>query len=137
MAKKNSTVTTVGIGAGVAAAAVAAAGAYWLYGAKHSAQHRKMAKTWMLKARAEVLDAVAKLENIDKESYMRVVDGVLKNYSKQIGTTPAEIAQMMRDFKAAWLQIQKAQKSTTKGGATAKRVAKKTVSKAKKAVSKK
>ncbi len=136
MAKKNSTATNIGISAGVAAAAAAAAGAYWLYGAKHSAQHRRMAKSWMLKARSEVLDAVEKLQDIDKESYMRVVDNVLKNYSKKAGVTSAELAQMMRDFKAAWLHMQKAKTGATKGAKTAKRTGKKVVRKAKKAVSK-
>jgi hypothetical protein len=135
--KNNTTATTVGIGAAAVAAAAAAAGAYWLYGAKHSAQHRRMAKSWMLKARAEVLDAVEKLQEIDKESYMSVVEGVIKNYSKKAGTTPAELSQMMRDLKGAWVHIQQAQKSGKKGAKTAKRAGKKAVRKAKKAVSKK
>ncbi len=137
MAKKNNTGAAIGIGAGLAAAAAAAAGAYWLYGAKHSAQHRRMAKSWMLKARSEVLDAVEKLQDIDKEKYMKIVDGVLSTYSKKAGTTPAEVGQMMRDFKTAWGHMQVAQKSASRGTAKAKRTGKKVIRKAKKAVSNK
>ncbi len=134
---KNSTATNVGIGAGVAAAAAAAAAAYWLYGAKHSAQHRRMAKSWMLKARSEVLDAVEKIQDIDKEKYMRIVENVLESYSKKAGTTPAEIAQMMRDFKSAWAHMQVAQKSASRGTKQAKRTTKKVTRKVKRASSKK
>lgn len=104
------------IGLGVAAAAAAAAGgAYWLYGAKHSAQHRKMAKSWMLKARAEVMDAIEKLEDIDKERYMQIVDTVVKGYAAA-GATSSEVKHMMRDFASSWKHIQgKTRKKVAKG----------------------
>lgn len=128
---------SVGMGAGLAAAATAGAAAYWLYGAKHSAQHRKMAKSWMLKARAEVLDAVEKLNDIDKEQYIALAERVLKQYGSKAGASAAEMSQMAKDFKSAWVHMQAAQKSGAKGAKTAKRTAKKTAKKAKKAVSKK
>ena len=125
MAQKNSNGSgaAIGIGVGVAAAAAAAGGAYWLYGAKHSAKHRKMAKAWMLKARAEVMEAVEKLEDIDKEKYMGIVDSVIKNYTGQ-GASTEEITAMMKDFKTAW------------GHMSGKKTAKKAVSGAKRAVKK-
>jgi NAD(P)-dependent dehydrogenase (short-subunit alcohol dehydrogenase family) len=127
MAKEN-TGAALGIGAGVAAAAAAAAGAYWLYGAKHSAKHRKMAKSWMLKARAEVLEAVEKLEDIDKDKYLAIAERVLKGHANR-GVTKAEIDSMMKDFKTAWSHMQ----GKKKGG---KRTAKSGRRKAKKAPSK-
>lgn len=124
MAQKNSgSGAAIGIGVGVAAAAAAAGGAYWLYGAKHSAQHRKIAKAWMLKARAEVMEAVEKLEDIDKERYMQIVDNVIKSYTGQ-GASTQEIAAMMKDFKTAWGHMQ------------GKKPAKRLASKAKRAVKK-
>jgi hypothetical protein len=129
--------TTVAVGVGVAAAAAAAAGgAYWLYGSKHSAKHRKMAKSWMLKARAEVMDAIEKLDDVDKERYIEIVEGVLKNYAK-IGATPQELATMMRDFKGAWTHMQgskkpakkKAKKQARSGSMGTKKAAKKRSSK--------
>ncbi len=115
MAKDNGSGAAIGIGMGVAAAAAAAGGAYWLYGAKHSAKHRKMAKSWMLKARAEVMEGIEKLEDIDKEKYMDVVHNVLKNYTGK-GASTEELAHMMKDFKSAWghIQIKKAAKKSAK-----------------------
>jgi hypothetical protein len=121
MANKNGKSSMIPVGLGVAAAAAAAAGgAYWLYGAKHSAQHRKLAKSWMLKARAEVMDAISKLEDIDKERYMAIVDQVVKNYGR--GASTQEIASMMKDFKAAWAHMQGKKKPAKKKG-KAKRAA--------------
>jgi hypothetical protein len=106
--------TVMGVGA-AAAAAVAAAGAYWFYGSKDAAKHRKTARSWMLKARADVLEAVEaameKAGEIDKDTYMGIVDGVLKRYSKLAGVTSAEMLQMTRDMKDAWQHMQKARKS--------------------------
>lgn len=116
MAQQKISGTTVAVGVGVAAAAAAAAGgAYWLYGAKHSAQHRKMAKSWMLKARAEVMEAIEKLEDVDKERYLQIVENVLSTYSKS-GASPKELASMMKDFKGAWTHMQ-GKKKPAKGAA--------------------
>lgn len=119
MAKKN-THTGVGTAVGVTAAAAAvaaAAGAYWFYGSKDAAKHRKTARSWMLRARAEVLEAVEmaveKVGEIDKETYMDIVENVLKRYSQLAGVTSAEMAQMTRDMKDTWSHMQKVRKSTT------------------------
>jgi hypothetical protein len=127
MAQKNNTALPIGIGI-AAAAAAAAGGAYWLYGAKHSAQHRKMAKAWMLKARAEVMEAVEKLEDIDKEKYMQIVENVVKNYTGK-GASTQEMAAMMKDFKTAWTHMsgkKQAKKVVSKAKRTAKKMVKKT-----------
>ncbi|HWB33995.1 MAG TPA: hypothetical protein VG753_01590 [Candidatus Paceibacterota bacterium] len=126
MAKKNSGMgVTVGVGAGLAAVAATGAAAYWLYGAKHSAAHRKMAKSWMLKARAEVLDAVEKLNDIDKAQYLALAQRVVENYGSKAGASAQQMSQMMRDFKSAWAHMQAAQKGATKGRGKAKRPVKK------------
>jgi len=111
------------IGGGVvaavgAAAAVAAVGAYWFYGTKNAKAHRKIARSWMLKARGDVLAAVEiavkKAGDIDKATYMNIVDGVLKGYSKSAGVTAAEMRQMTSDMKAAWQHMQKIHKRSAK-----------------------
>ncbi len=127
---------SVGMGAGLAAAATAGAAAYWLYGAKHSAQHRKIAKSWMLKARAEMLDAVEKINDIDKAQYLALAQKVLTQYGGKAGASTAQMNAMMQDFKNAWSHMQAAQKSGSKGAKGAKRMGKKAVKKARKAVSK-
>jgi hypothetical protein len=124
--------------AGTAAlAALAAAGAYWFYGAEDAAKHRKSAKSWMLKARAETMEAVEKviekLGTIDKKTYLKIVGEVVKRYSGVAGITGAEIAQLTKDLKSAWQHMQAASKKAKGTGVKTK----KAVKKAKKAAKKK
>jgi len=92
----------------VATLAAAAAGAYWFYGAKDSQKHRKIAKSWMLKARVEVLDSIEKLKEIDKEKYLSIVQNVSSKYAK-MGATPQELGVLLRDMQSVWSHIDKTQ----------------------------
>lgn len=134
-AKKGvSTGKVVALGAGAATAAVAAVGAYWFYGSHDALKHRKTARSWMLKARGDVLAAVEaaveKVGEIDKAAYMAIVDGVLKRYAAASGATSAEMTQATKDMKAAWSHMQAARKGTATK--TAKKVSKKATKKANK-----
>lgn len=125
--------------AGAAAlAAVAAAGAYWFYGSKDAARHRKSARSWMLKARAETMEAVEaavdKFGDIDKEKYLQIVKTAVKHYSGVAGVTAGEIAQITKDLTGAWVEMQRAKKGTKPA---VKKAVKKTVSKSKAVVKKK
>ena len=102
---ENSTGAVAGAALGVAALAAGAAGAFWLYGAKHSSKHRKIAKSYLLKARAEALEAVEKAKSIDKASYQAIVDKVVAKYSALSGVTAEETAQLTKDLKGAWAHI--------------------------------
>ncbi len=122
--RRISKTTLAAVGAGIGAAAAAAAGAYWFYGSKNAAQHRKSVRSWMLRARAEVLEAVEKVIDkvgeIDKDTYMNIVEGVLKRYKKINGVTSEAMLQMTRDMKDAWDHMQKSRptsrsKSSKKG----------------------
>jgi hypothetical protein len=115
----------VGVGVGVAMAAAAAAGAYWFYGSTDAPKNRKAVRSWMLKARAEVLEAVEKLGDIDKKTYLDIVDRVVKRYSGAAGATSAEVVGMARDLKAAWQHMQ-----ASKTAGVAKKSLKKAVKKA-------
>ncbi len=123
--KTNNSVNKTAVGAGVAGLAAAAIGAYWLYGAKNAAKHRKLASSWMLKARAEVMDAVEKMKQMDKDSYMKIVDSVVNKYSKT--KSSAEVMAIAKEMKSAWTQINSATKPV-------KKAVKKVVNKAVKAV---
>jgi len=120
-----------GVTGAAALAALAAAGAYWFYGAKDAAKHRKTAKAWMLRARAETMDAVEasiqKLGDIDKETYLKIVGGVLKRYAGVAGVTAADLAQMGKDLKAAWTHMYAARMRAAKPAV--KRVVKKAAKK--------
>ncbi len=119
--KTNGGVNKGVVGAGVAGLAAAAIGAYWLYGAKNAAKHRKIASSWMLKARAEVMDAVEKMKQMDKDSYMKIVDAVVNKYSKT--RSSAEVMAIAKEMKSAWTQINSVTKPVKKA---VKKVVKKT-----------
>jgi hypothetical protein len=104
----------VGVAVGVAAAAAAAAaGAYWLYGSKDADKHRRQVRGWMLRARAEVLEAVEKLQEVSKEQYMEIVEGVMSRYAAFENVSASELAAMARELKSTWDYIQKTKKRTT------------------------
>ena len=123
MATKKTNMVAAGAAAG--AAAIAAAGAYWFYGAEGAAKNRKMVRSTLLKARAEVAEAVEKLQDIDKSQYLAIVEGVVKRYSTAAGVTEAEVGQMTRDLKAAWQHMHAARMRllAPKGKAPTKKVA--------------
>ena len=128
MAKENS--QKIAAAAGVAAAAAAAAaGAYWLYGAKDAAKHRRLAKSWMLKARAEMMDLVEKAQNIDKETYMQLAAEVAKRYAGVAGVTAAESKRLVQDLKSGWAYLQSQKGPATRRAKAVKKSAKKAVHK--------
>jgi hypothetical protein len=104
---------TTGMVVGAASIAAAAVGAYWLYGAKNAAKHRKTAKSWMLKARAEVMEAVEKLEKVDKTAYYRMAEEAVKKHAQTVKDSAA-VALAIKEIKAAWPHIQKATKPVKK-----------------------
>jgi len=134
--KASSSISTGAVVGAAAAAAAAAAGAFWFYGAKDAAKHRKSARSWMLKARAEALEAVEgvieKLGDIDKATYLQIVDGIIKRYSGVAGVTSAEVAQMTKDLKGAWQHMLRARSKGKAFKSKAKKAAKKVATKAKK-----
>lgn len=105
MIKKNNKKKII---AGAALTAAAAAGAaYWLYGSKDAAKHRKMVKEWSVKAQKEVIGAAKKLKNLDKKAYTDLVNKAMKRYSNIKGVTAKDLAVLGRDLKAAWNKVGK------------------------------
>ena len=124
----NNTKRDAGLGVAAVLAAAAAAGAYWFYGSEDAAKHRRQIKSFMLKARGDVLAAVEKTKEIDKEKYLKIVDRVVARYSGLAGITATEIAEMARDLRAAWGHMQTAHTTIQKAApkkATRKPAAKK------------
>lgn len=103
---KNSKIAgkVVGVGAGLAAAAVI--GAYFL-GGKHGAKNRAKVKSWMLKARGEVLERVEKLEAVSEGAYKKAVQEVAKKYSQVKNIDPKDINSFTADLKKHWRAIGK------------------------------
>lgn len=118
-----STAQKVGIGVGITAAAAAAAGAYFLYGSKNAKQNRAKVKSWMLKAKAEVLETIEKAEEMTKEEYEALIETVAATYSTVKDASKVDISGFRKEMKAYWPQI-------AKQGKVAKKPAKKAVKKA-------
>ena len=100
----------MGIGVGLTAAAVAAAGAYFLYGSEDAGKNRKKVKSWMLKAKAEVLETLEKAEKMSEAEYDKLIDTVSGGYSRLKDASKADIATFKREMKDHWGDIEKVSK---------------------------
>lgn len=123
----------VGIAVGLTATAVAAAGAYFLYGSEDAKQNRKKVKSWMLKAKADVLESLEQAQDMTEAEYDKLIDSVSSAYSRLKDASKADIATFKREMKEHWAGIEEVAKPVKK---RATKAAKKTVKTAKKAVKK-
>lgn len=139
-AKKNELTPTqkIEIGVGLTAAAVAAAGAYFLYGSKDAEKNRKVVKSWMLKAKADVLEKLEDAKQMTREEYEDVIHTALAAYSSAKGATKKDLKEFKNEMMDHWVALEKTvgkQKKSAKKVAknatkTAKKAAKKTAKKA-------
>lgn len=115
----------LGAGIGLAAIAAAAAGAYYFYG-KDGAKRRKQVKTWVIKAKAELMDQIEGMSEVTEKAYDRALDEVMKKYKKLKHVTPQEIATVSKELKSHWKSIKK---ELDAAAATTVKAVKKTVKK--------
>ena len=135
----------VEIAVGLTAAAVAAAGTYFLYGSKNAEKNRKKVKSWMLSAKAEVLNNLEKAQHMSKAEYEQLIEGVAATYSSVKDASKGDVSAFKKEMKQYWGEIEKkgkkmagaavasAVKKATKKAApkkAAKKTAKKTTKKA-------
>lgn len=121
----------VAIGAGVTALAV---GAYLLLG-PDGKKNRQKVTNWTDKMKKEVADKFKTMKNITEPIYHKVVDEVSAKYSKLKDINPKEISEVVANLKKQWKAISGEKKPIKKAiTKPVKTVAKKIVSKAKKAV---
>lgn len=113
----------VGIGVGLTATALAAVGGYFLYGSKDAAKNRKMAKSWMLKAKAEVLEGLESAKHMTKDEYEDLVAKVVKGYKTAKKASASELMKFAKDMHAHWKDIESAADKKTKK--TARKVTRK------------
>lgn len=105
----------IGLGAGLAAATVAAAvGGYFLTG-NRAAKTKRIIKSWMLKARAEVMEQIESLQDIGQDTYENIVETVADKYSKIAGVSRDEIDDLVRDLKKQWKVIAKSRTGNGNG----------------------
>lgn len=104
---KLKTGAAVGLGAGLAAAAVAAAlGSYLLTG-KRAARTKKVLKSWMLKAKGELLEQLENAGEVGEDMYYQAVDKLADKYSKMAGVAQSEVDDMAKELKKQWKLVAK------------------------------
>jgi len=138
MAKKKSEnlspTQKISLGVGLTTAAVAAAGTYFLYGSKNSTKNRKQIKSWMLKAKAEVLEQLEDAKEMSQEEYLELINTVAGAYTGLKTASKVDINEFKSEMKDHWNKIEKVAMGKVKN---AKKTAKKTVNKTAKKVAKK
>lgn len=116
----------LGVAVGLSAVA-AAVGAYFMYGSKKAAKNRKAVKSWMFKAKAEVLEALENTQEMSKKEYDKLIDTVGTSYSNIATASRADLAAFKKEMKDHWLEIAK---TAVPKKEPAKKVAKKAPAKA-------
>jgi len=106
--KKDSKDKLNSLGVAVGLSAVAAAvGAYFMYGSKRAAKNRKAVKSWVFKAKADVLEALENTQDITKKEYEKLIDTVAAAYTNIESATKADLATFKKEMKEHWTDIAK------------------------------
>ncbi len=98
--------------AGIVAVAAGAIGAY-LYGTKDGAKKRKHIKSWMIKAKAEVLEEIEKVKEVSEEKYDEIVDSVMAKYKALSHIEASDFQDLVDDMKAHWADLKEDMKGHT------------------------
>ncbi len=96
----------------VGLAAVAAAGAYLFYG--KNAKKRQKIRGWIIKAKGEVLEKVEKLNDVNQETYHKVIEKVTNRYKHFKEINAQEFNELVSDLKASWGTYKKELKNAEK-----------------------
>lgn len=108
------------IGIGIAALAAAAAGAYYLYGSSEGKAHRRKVSSWMLKAKAEVMEEIERMKEVNEGAYKDIITKVAKKYKDVKGMDREELAALVMRLNGHWKDIRA---EMEKAGASTKRAA--------------
>jgi hypothetical protein len=95
------------IGVGIAAIAAATAGAYYLYGSKDSRSNRRTVKSWVLKAKADVMDEIGKMKEVNEDAYKEAIAKVAKKYKQIKGMDQAELSELAGNLLEYWKEIRR------------------------------
>ncbi len=104
---KLKTGAAIGLGAGLAAAAVGAALGSYLLSGDRKTKTKKVLKSWMLKAKGEVLEQLENAGEIGEDAYCMAVDQVAEKYSKMSGVAKDEVDEMAAELKKQWKLVAK------------------------------
>jgi len=108
------TAEKVSVGVGLTAAAVAAAGTYFLYGSKSAAKNRKAVKSWVLKAKAEVLEKLEDAKEMSREEYEALIGSVAGAYAGVKNASKGELKAFKDEMVDHWKAIERTAKPKKK-----------------------
>ncbi|MCI0532759.1 hypothetical protein L0Y49_00910, partial [bacterium] len=100
-------IATNAASAGITAAAIASIGSYLLYGSKNAVKNRAKARGWMLRIKAEVLDKLDDLKEVDEKVYFDIVEKAAKKYGVSDKVDRAELEELTSDLKKHWTVIKR------------------------------
>lgn len=86
------------------AAAASAAGMYYLYGPKGK-EHRKRVEGWTLRAKGEIMEKMENTKEMTEDKYHKIVDSVLKKYSKAKNVGEMKARKFAKELKEQWNEI--------------------------------
>jgi hypothetical protein len=109
--KKNSIIKSVALGATITAAI---AGTYFLYGSKNASKNRRKVKSWMLKARGEILERLENISEVNENIYRKIVKDVSEEYQALKNIDKKDIAEFVDELKGHWKNIAKELKVSNK-----------------------
>jgi hypothetical protein len=107
MAEKNANNAAGAIIAGIAGLTAAAIGAYYLYGHDDAKKNRAKVKSWMLKAKGEVLEELEKAQEVTESAYVSAVDTVAAKYKELKNIDPEELSSFMSEMRDHWNGIKR------------------------------
>lgn len=91
--------------AGITAAAAAAAGAYFLYGSQEAKQNRKKVKSWVLRAKADVLEHLEKAKEMSEADFQKAVSKIADRYAGLKSLSTSEVKQFQREMNKSWKEL--------------------------------
>ncbi|MEX0910419.1 MAG: hypothetical protein WDZ73_01555 [Candidatus Paceibacterota bacterium] len=106
MAKKTNKKSGFGTKLALGVGAIAAiAGGYLLYGPEGE-KNRKQIKSWMIKARGDMLSEIEKMKDVTKGNYDLAVEKIVAKYAKLKDVGEKDAVMLKKDLQKYWKHIQ-------------------------------
>ena len=114
MAKKQESSNAGKVVLGIAGLAAGALGAYFLYGSKDAKKNRMKAKSWMLKAKGEILEKIEDAKSVTESEYNSLVKEAVAKYKQLKKIDQSDVEHFLKDMKTHWDHFAKSVKKTVK-----------------------
>ncbi|NBS42017.1 hypothetical protein EBS80_05175 [bacterium] len=82
------------------------AGAYFFGGSDAEAKkRRRLVRGWAMRAKADVLESIERLSNVDKQTYLDAVAAVMKRYEAMKDIDAKELAALGKELRGYWNEV--------------------------------